>query len=73
MVYKLPAHLTFVTKPRKKVMTDRITDKLRSAFEEVGGLLQRGLWRRPPLDVIKAYLEGQRAPNRPKGRPKSKA
>ena len=26
-----------------------------------------------PLDVIKAYVEGQRAPNRPNARPKSKA
>ncbi len=30
-------------------------------------------WGGAPLDVIKAYVEGERAPNRPKGGPKSKA
>ncbi len=136
VVYKLHAHLIFVTKYRKKVMTDRVTDELRSAFEEVCGRhdvtldafetdhdhahllvsyppklalstlvmtlktissmrIQAQPWPEvrkalygdrfwspsycvvssggAPLDVIKAYLEDQRAPNRPKGRPKSKA
>lgn len=136
VVYKLHAHLIFVTKYRKKVMTDRVTDELRSVFEEVCGRhgvtldafetdhdhahllvsyppkvalstlvmslktissmrvraqdwpeVRKALWGDhfwspsycvvscggAPLDVIKAYVEGQRAPNRPKGRPKTVA
>ena len=37
MVYKLHAHLIFVTKYHKEVITDQVTDELRSAFEEVCG------------------------------------
>ncbi len=37
MVYKLHPHPIFVTKYQKKVMTDRVADELRSAFEEVCG------------------------------------
>ena len=37
VVYKLHVHLIFVTKYRKKVITDRVTEELRSAFEEVCG------------------------------------
>ncbi len=37
VVYKLHAHLTFDTKYRKKVKTDRVTAEPRSAFKEVCG------------------------------------
>lgn len=135
VVYKLHAHLVLVTKYRKKVMTDRVSDDLKEAFYEVASRYEvtieavetdsnyvRLLIAYPPkvqlsklvmslktissmrvrahgwpevtkalfgdhfwspsycvvscggapLDVIRAYVEDQQAPNRPKGRPRAK-
>lgn len=132
VVHKLHAHIIFVTKYRKKVMTDRVSADLRASFLEVAGRYRveietfetdndhahllvsyppkvqlstlvmslktissmrvrahnwpevtKALWGdhfwspsycvvscgNAPLDVIKAYIENQQTPNRPKGRP----
>lgn len=135
VVYQLHAHVVLVTKYRRGVLTDRVTDELGAAFREVADRrgfeidayeadhdhahlrisyppklalsnmvmtlkavssqrvrarnfpeVQRALWGEhfwspsycvvscggAPLDIVRAYVEGQRSPNRPKGRPKSK-
>lgn len=37
VVYKLHAHIVLTPKYRRKVMTDRVSDELRSVFDEVCG------------------------------------
>ena len=48
VVFRLHAHIVLVPKYRKKVMTDRVSAELRSAFEDVcqrlGAEIEHALW-----------------------------